>query len=177
MSAAARSREPERPQPLATPPAWPLSHGHLCATVYDMAVQSEMISVRMPADTVAHLETAAKRSGQSRSALIQRYVEEGLRRDRHPRITFKDGPSGRRAAIIGGPDVWELMSFVEQLEARGDEAVAQTAKWFALAIEDVRAALAYAAEFTEEIRTRIELNQQLLDEAYAAWQAQQELLA
>lgn len=136
-----------------------------------------MVSLRMSSNVVEQLETAARRAGQSRSALIARYVDEGLRRDRHPRITFKDGPSGRRAAIVGGPDVWELMSFIEQVDARGDEAVAQAAQWFSLPVEDVRAGLAYAAEFLEEIRTRIDLNQQVADEAYAAWQAQQELLA
>lgn len=138
---------------------------------------TEMVSLRMSTDVVGQLETAARRTGQSRSALIARYVAEGLRRDSHPRITFKDGPSGRRAAIVGGPDVWELMSFVEQLDARGEEAIIRTADWFSLPAEDVRAGLAYAAEFTEEIRTRVDLNRQVADEAHAAWQAQQELLA
>lgn len=138
---------------------------------------SEMVSLRMSSDIVEQLETAARRAGQSRSALIARYVDEGLRRDRHPRITFKDGPSGRRAAVVGGPDVWELMSFIDQLDARGDEAVTQAAQWFSLPVEDARAGLAYAAEFTGEIRARIDLNQQVADEAHAAWQAQQELLA
>ncbi len=89
---------------------------------------SEMVSLRMASNVVEELETAARRTGQSRSALIARYVDEGLRRDRHPRITFKDGPSGRRAAIVGGPDVWELMSFIEEVDARGDEALAQSAQ-------------------------------------------------
>lgn len=139
--------------------------------------RNEMVSVRMPAEVVRRLETTARRGGQSRSALIQRYVVEGLRRDRHPRITFKDGPSGRRAAIVGGPDVWELMSFVDQLDARGDEAIVATGQWFGLSIADVHGALAYAAEFGDEIRTCIEVNQQIAEEAYSAWQAQQELLA
>lgn len=115
--------------------------------------------------------------GQSRSALIQRYVEEGLRRDRHPRITFEDGPAGRRAAIIGGPDVWELMSFVEDIDARGDEAIAEAARWCSLPVADVRAGLAYAAEYSDEVHARIALNQQVRDEAYSAWQAQQGLFA
>lgn len=47
---------------------------------------------------------------------------------RHPRSTFEDGPSGRRAVIVGGPDVWELTSFIEQVDARGDHAVDPTAQ-------------------------------------------------
>ncbi len=41
----------------------------------------------------------------------------------------------------------------------------------------MHAGLAYAAEYTEEIRARIDLNRQVAGEAFAAWQAQQELLA
>jgi hypothetical protein len=123
------------------------------------------------------LETSARRASTTRSALIQRFVEEGLRRDRHPRITFKDGPSGRRAAILAGPDVWELLSFIEQLEASGDDAVSAAARWFALPVADVHAGLSYAAEFCDEIRDRIEMNRQVTEEAEAIWQAQQELLA
>lgn len=133
--------------------------------------------MRMPSGVVNQLEATARRVGQSRSALIQRYVDEGLRRDRHPRITFKDAATGRRAALVGGPDVWELIDFVDDLEARGDEAVAQAVKWFSVPVGDVHAALAYAADFGEEIRALIELNHQLRDEAHAAWQARQELLA
>jgi hypothetical protein len=29
--------------------------------------------------------------------------------EEHPGIAFRDGPSGRRAALAGGPDVWEAI--------------------------------------------------------------------
>ena len=28
--------------------------------------------------------------------------------DEHPGIIFRDGPTGRRAVVAGGPDVWEV---------------------------------------------------------------------
>ena len=28
--------------------------------------------------------------------------------DEHPGIIFRDGPTGRRAAVAGGPEVWEV---------------------------------------------------------------------
>src|SRR5258708_13255325 len=50
----------------------------------------------------------ARRAGLPERTLAQRYVEEGLRHDAHPLIQFLDGPSGRRASLIGrGLDVWE----------------------------------------------------------------------
>ena len=41
----------------------------------------------------------------------------------------------------------------------------------------MRAGLAYAAEFPDEIRARIALNDEAAAEAEAAWQAQRDLLA
>jgi hypothetical protein len=142
-----------------------------------VAAKTEMISLRIPRGIAERLGRAARRSGHSRSSLVQRYVDEGLRRDRHPRITFKDGPTGRRAALVGGPDVWELASFVDDLTVRGEAAVEQAARDLTLPIEDVRAGLAYAAEFPDEIRERLALNEEAAAEAEAAWQAQRDLLA
>src|SRR5258705_4510767 len=36
-------------------------------------------------------------------------IYEGLRARRHPLVGFRDGASGRRAALVGGPDVWEII--------------------------------------------------------------------
>ena len=38
------------------------------------------------------------------------YVDEGTRMDEHPGIVFRGGPTGPRAALAGGPDVWERMT-------------------------------------------------------------------
>lgn len=40
----------------------------------------------------------------------------------HPGIIFKDGPSGRRAALACGPDVWEVIKFVHEIDERGSAA-------------------------------------------------------
>lgn len=145
--------------------------------MYHMVVSKrEMVSVRMPAETVRALETAARRSGSSRSALIVNLVDEGLRRGRHPRITFKDGPSGRRAAIVGGPDVWELMGFVHDSGLRGDKALMGAAEWFSLPVEDVIAAIAYATEYADEIGELVRLNTEVASEAQASWEAQRDLI-
>jgi hypothetical protein len=55
--------------------------------------------------------------------LAQRYVEEGLRHDAHPLIQFLDGPSGRRASLVGrGLDVWEVVVTVRDNEGSITEA-------------------------------------------------------
>ena len=36
-------------------------------------------------------------------------MDEALRTEEHPGITFRAGPTGRRAGLVGGPDVWEVI--------------------------------------------------------------------
>jgi hypothetical protein len=62
------------------------------------------VSLDLDSATVDRLAQRERETGQSRSELARRYIEEGLRMERHPRIVFRDGPSGRRAALVGGPD-------------------------------------------------------------------------
>lgn len=54
----------------------------------------------------------ARHPGATRSSVAARYVDEGLRMDEHPGILFRDGPAGRRATVVGGPDVWEIVQAV-----------------------------------------------------------------
>ncbi len=54
------------------------------------------------------LTLAAEQQGTTLTALVERYVDEGLALDGHPGVVFKPGPTGRRAALAGGPDVWEI---------------------------------------------------------------------
>jgi hypothetical protein len=46
----------------------------------------------------------------------------------HPGIVFKDGPSGRRAALAFGPDVWEDVIDAEIAQA-DEESWAGEAAW------------------------------------------------
>src|SRR3954463_7730371 len=106
-----------------------------------------MISIRMPEETREQLEATAEARGETRSALMQRYIEEGLRMDRHPGIVFRSSPAGRRPGLAGGPDVWEVVRAVRNVETRGDRAIAETASWLGLSVSQVRIAVDYYAEY------------------------------
>ena len=69
----------------------------------------------------------------------------------HPGITFRDGPAGRRAALSGGPDVWEVIETLQGTGLTGEEAVAATAKWGHLTPAQVRMAVRYYAEYRDEV--------------------------
>ena len=110
-----------------------------------------MLSIRMPDDTREQLEATAEAHGETRSALMQRYIEEGLRVDRHPGLGFRPGPAGRRPALAGGPDVWEVARVVQNVETRGDRAIAEAASWLGLSAAQARIAVEYYADYPAEI--------------------------
>jgi predicted transcriptional regulator len=113
--------------------------------------RNAMISIRMPDETLEQLEATAEARGETRSALTQRYIDEGLRMDRHPGIVFRPGPAGRRPGMAGGPDVWEVVQVVRNVEPRGDRAIAEAASWLGLAATQVRIAMDYYADYPAEI--------------------------
>src|ERR1017187_7900035 len=59
----------------------------------------------------------AANPGMSLSSAANRLVDEALRTNEHPGIVFRPGPSGRRAALAGGPDVWEIVRAVKSAHA------------------------------------------------------------
>jgi hypothetical protein len=112
--------------------------------------RTAMLSIRMPDETREQLEATAEAHGETRSALMQRYIEEGLRMDRHPGIVFRPGPAGRRPGLAGGPDVWEVARVLRNVETRGDSAIVEVARWLGLSAAQVRIAVDYYADYPTE---------------------------
>ena len=129
----------------------------------------------------AILERLRKRAraipGATPSALAERLVDEGLRMADQPGIVFKEGPTGRRAALAIGPDVWEVAKFVSELDERGERAVAAAAELLSLPPDQVRIALRYYGAYPDEIDAEVALADTESRAAEAAWEAQQRLLA
>jgi len=85
---------------------------------------STPVSIRFDAALLARLRRrAAATGGSTASALAQRLIDEGLRMADHPGVVFKDGPSGRRAAVACGPDIWEVVKFLREVDERGPAAL------------------------------------------------------
>ncbi len=99
----------------------------------------------------------ARAAGETLSDRLRRYAEEGTRHEEHPLVTFRDGPTGRRAGLLGGPDVWEVAMWVEDLAAESDPA-ATLVEESSLTRSQVDAALRYRAAHPEEIDAHIELH-------------------
>lgn len=89
--------------------------------------------------------------------------------DTYPGIVFRDGPAGRRPAVLGGPDVWEVI----QVFLVEDRDASETAETLGLRPGLVDAAIAYYADNQDAIDEWIEVNRTMMDEAAAAFDRQQ----
>jgi hypothetical protein len=115
------------------------------------------VSVRLDDALAERLRLRARAAGESLSDRLRRYADEGCRRDEHPLITFRDGPTGRRAGLISGPDVWEVVLWLEDLGSEADPVRALAAEQD-LSRAQIDAALHYRDAYPEEIQARIELH-------------------
>ena len=115
------------------------------------------VSVRLDDALAERLRIRARAAGESLSDRLRRYAEEGARRDEHPLITFRDGPTGRRAGLVGGPDVWEIALWLDDLADASDSAAA-LAEDGVVTRPQIDAALRYRVAYRDEIAARIELH-------------------
>jgi hypothetical protein len=120
------------------------------------------VSVRLDDDLAERLRLRARAAGETLSDRLRRYAEEGTRHQEHPLITFRDGPTGRRAGLLGGPDVWEVSMWMDDLTKETDATnagvVEMLAEESALTRPQIEAALRYRAAHSDEIEARIELH-------------------
>lgn len=114
------------------------------------------VSVRLDDQLAERLRLRSRAAGETLSDRLRRYAEEGARRDEHPMITFRDGPAGRRAGLVGGPDVWEVSMWVDELMSA--DPAAELAEDGVVTRAQIDAALAYRSAYPEEIQARIDLH-------------------
>jgi len=116
---------------------------------------TSLFSGRLDNGLIERLKQQGRRAGESGSRLAERYIDEGLRMEQFPGIIFRTGPTGRRAGILNGPDVWEIVADIKRaLRARRDP-IATVARTTNLGADQIRLAAAYYDAFPDEIDERI----------------------
>ena len=136
------------------------------------------LSIRFDATLLARLRRrAGATAGSTTSALAQRLIDEGLRMADHPGVIFKDGPSGRRAALAYGPDIWEIIKFLREVDERGPAALDAAAEVFAVDASRITTAVSYYGDYRDEIDTEISDADEASARAEEAWRVQRQLIA
>ena len=126
-------------------------------------VRANPVSLRIPPDVREAVAETARRSGREFSSVANEMLAEAVKMRRIPGITFADGAAGRRARIAGtGLDVFEVVGTFRSLG--GDYAkLAEAYHW--LSDFQLRAALAYAEAYPDEIDDRLRREAALTPEA------------
>src|SRR5919109_172822 len=132
-------------------------------------------SVRFDPDVLERLNAYVKaHPGLSVSTLTNRFVDEALRMEAHPGIFFREGPAGRRAVLVGGPDVWEVIRAVKSVRANepglsADEVVELVAQDSGVPARLLRVAIDYWAAYPDEIDEWIKAADEAERDAYEQW--------
>jgi hypothetical protein len=132
-------------------------------------------NVRFPQQVDRSLSEYARQSGAKKSTVVVNAVSEWLRMQRHPGIMFVTTVTGeRRAALATGPQVWTVAESWLQHE-KNERTIASVADALGLPESDVNTALAYWADYRDEIDELIRREQTNQDEALAAWERRRAL--
>lgn len=112
-------------------------------------------SFRLPEELLERLDREADASGTSVTALVTTLLDEGIKTRRFPGIVYRDGPAGRRAGLVGGPDVWEVVRAISTTTGRGEKRIQEVADTADLPAARVRLAIDFYTAFPDEIDARI----------------------
>jgi len=139
--------------------------------------------VRFDAAVAERLSSfVAANPGMSLSSAANRLVDEALRVSEHPGIVFRPGPTGRRAGLAGGPDVWEAVRAIKSARAAEpglaeDDLLAMVGGNTGVPVRLLRIAIRYWASYPTEIDAEIAAADRSEELAEQAWQREQRLLA
>jgi hypothetical protein len=120
--------------------------------------------------TLERLRRRARLSGQPRTTLAERYLDEGLLMDEVPGIYFVDGALGRRPALIGsGLEVWEVVKVFKD-----SGSIREAAAYLEVEPRLVELAIRYYGSNREEIDDWIARVHELSELEEGRWRAAQE---
>ena len=115
-------------------------------------------SMRLSDVTDQLVSEEAKRTRRTKGAVVEGLAEEALRTRRFPGIAFRGSDWDRRPWVIGTAlDIWEIVGAARSYGTPSEMAAATD-----LTEPQIRVALAYSAEFPEEIDAAIADNERPL---------------
>jgi uncharacterized protein (DUF433 family) len=139
-----------------------------------MPSTKQSIAFRFNPDTVKRLKQRARETHVAQTTLAERYIEEGLRRDEHPLIYFREGAAGRRPALFGTRlDVAQVITTIRQ----NGNSVEETAELLEVPATHVEACVRYYADYKDEIDAWIERSNAIAERERERWQRRQQALA
>lgn len=131
-------------------------------------------SLRLGPSTIRRLSEEAERLRVPARTLAQGLVEEGLRMRRHPGIVFVTRAAGGRYASLARRPRLKVSNVVETVRVSEDPD--EAADHLAVSRAEVDEALAYYAEFRDEIDAEIEREHAYVDREHRLWLERERLV-
>jgi len=110
---------------------------------------SRPTSFRLPDDLLEQLDQAADASGMSVTALVATLAKEDINTRRFPGDDLPRRAQGRRAGLVAGPDIWEIIRAVSATKDSGEKRLRSVADTTGLPISQVSSRRGYAAHPAE----------------------------
>jgi len=130
--------------------------------MYNELMATAPFSARLDSELVTRLKRLSAQEGLTASQLAERFIEEGVRSAELPGIVFRPGPTGRRAGLHGGPDMWEIVRDVHHARAaHARDPIGTVVGSTDLSEEQVRLALAYYRRFPDDVDRRMAAAEEL----------------
>jgi len=143
----------------------------------ELMAEVRATSYRLHPEIKERLQRQSSAEGISERALLERLVAEGLDTLHHPGIVYRDGPTGRRAALAMGPDVWEIVSALRHTRGAQERRVVTLAEQFGLHPRHIRTAIDFAASHRDEIDAQVAANDAAAEEARRLAEGRARLMA
>ena len=134
-------------------------------------------SFRLREELLDRLEVESRAAGTSVTQLVSVVLDEGLKTRRFPGVVYRAGPAGRRAALVGGPDLWEVVRDLAHAPGRGMDRVENLAAETGLPAASVLLAADFYAAFPEEIDALIDANERAAEEVRRQAARREQLLS
>ena len=134
-------------------------------------------SFRISDATKARLTSRAAREGMTATALLGQLITEGIDELDYPGIIFRGPAHDRRAALAAGPDVWEVVARLQELDGGEEQRISLLSAESDLHPRLIRIALDYAADHSDEVQARIDHNQAMAERSRRTSQQREALLA
>jgi hypothetical protein len=134
-------------------------------------------SFRISDAAKSRLAARSDHDGVTATALLDRLIVEGIDQLDYPGVIFRGPAHDRRAALAAGPDIWEVVARLQELDGTEEQRIALLSEESELHPRLIRIALDYAAGHAHEIIERISRNRAMAERSQATARQRAALLS
>lgn len=113
------------------------------------------MSLPISEDLAERLRAEGEASDQPPPALAASLLDEGLKTRQFPGIVYMDGPSGRRASLAGGPDIWQVIKALRSVPTDLYDPIGTVCIESDLYERQVNLAIQFYESYPDEIEAKI----------------------